>query len=225
MIGIVVVSHSRSLAESAIGLAMEMAQSEIRVVNAAGAADGGFGTDASRILSAIDSFSPDDQVAVIVIDMLKGFAEEGPLSDGRVGALAEPIDRFLKQVPRAAAVLIRERGPKSKSSRRLLWLAFISTPSAPAAPRRSQQSTHRHIATGAVVADARAVQFLDRPGGDPVDPTCRVVVQVMAQIRADDNERLGVVPEGGLGAVTVMDVEVEDGDGLRAPGGAVDVVE
>jgi dihydroxyacetone kinase phosphotransfer subunit len=66
MIGIVVVSHSRSLAESAIGLAMEMAQSEIQVVNAAGAADGGFGTDASRILSAIDSFSPDDQVAVIV---------------------------------------------------------------------------------------------------------------------------------------------------------------
>lgn len=53
-----------------------------------------------------------DQVAVFVIDMLKGFAEEGPLSDKRVGALAEPIDRFLKQVPRASAVFLNDAHPE-----------------------------------------------------------------------------------------------------------------
>lgn len=54
MTGIVVVSHSRALAEAAVALASEMA-SGVRVEVAAGLDDGGFGTDATAILTAMQA--------------------------------------------------------------------------------------------------------------------------------------------------------------------------
>lgn len=66
MIGIVVVSHSRVLAEAAVQLASEMVADEglPRVAVAAGLDDGSFGTDAIAIAAAIHEVHTDDGVLV-----------------------------------------------------------------------------------------------------------------------------------------------------------------
>lgn len=66
-VGIVVVSHSRALAQAAVDLAMQMVHAEapdIRI--AAGMDDGGFGTDATAVLEAIQAANSGDGVAVFV---------------------------------------------------------------------------------------------------------------------------------------------------------------
>lgn len=65
MIGIVVVSHSRPLAEAAVDLAREMAPEGPRVAIAAGIGDG-FGTDAQAIASAIEEVDSPDGVLVLL---------------------------------------------------------------------------------------------------------------------------------------------------------------
>ena len=57
MIGVVVVSHSRDLAEAATALARQMvpANSPLRVAVAAGVPNGGFGTDATAVAAAIEA--------------------------------------------------------------------------------------------------------------------------------------------------------------------------
>jgi len=67
MIGIVVVSHSRALAEAAVALATQMTGEggpAVRV--AAGTPDGGLGTDAAEIAEAIDAVASDDGVLVLM---------------------------------------------------------------------------------------------------------------------------------------------------------------
>lgn len=66
MTGIVVVSHSRALAEAAVALAGEMVPpGTIPVEVAAGLDDGSFGTDATAITTAIEA--ADDGVGVVVL--------------------------------------------------------------------------------------------------------------------------------------------------------------
>lgn len=65
MIGIVVVSHSRPLAEAAVALASEMAADGPAVAIAAGIGDG-FGTDAQAIAEAIEQVDTPDGVLVLL---------------------------------------------------------------------------------------------------------------------------------------------------------------
>ncbi|MDO4783604.1 MAG: dihydroxyacetone kinase phosphoryl donor subunit DhaM [Propionibacteriaceae bacterium] len=65
MIGIVVVSHSRPLAEAAVDLAREMAPEGPQVAVAAGIGDG-FGTDAQAIAAAIEEVDSPDGVLVLL---------------------------------------------------------------------------------------------------------------------------------------------------------------
>jgi len=68
MIGIVVVSHSRALAEAAVGLAVEMVPAEARpaIKVAAGLDETTFGTDASAIAEAIAAVDSPDGVLVLL---------------------------------------------------------------------------------------------------------------------------------------------------------------
>ncbi|MFG1609237.1 phosphoenolpyruvate--protein phosphotransferase [Actinoplanes sp. NPDC049265] len=67
MTGLVVVSHSRALADAAVALAAEMVQGqEIALAVAAGLDDGSFGTDAVAIASAIASADRGDGVVVLM---------------------------------------------------------------------------------------------------------------------------------------------------------------
>lgn len=66
-VGIVVVSHSRALAEAAVDLAMQMVHEEPSpVAIAAGMPDGGLGTDATAVAEAIDEVDHGDGVAILV---------------------------------------------------------------------------------------------------------------------------------------------------------------
>lgn len=66
LVGIVVVSHSRALADAAVALASEMlADRPVRVEIAAGLDDGSFGTDAAAIRDAIAA--ADDPAGVVVL--------------------------------------------------------------------------------------------------------------------------------------------------------------
>ncbi|UAL31497.1 HPr family phosphocarrier protein [Nocardioides rotundus] len=69
MTGIVVVSHSRALADAAVALAQEMASGgEVRVEVAAGLVDGSFGTDAAAIAQAVER-AADRDGAVVLMDL------------------------------------------------------------------------------------------------------------------------------------------------------------
>jgi PTS hybrid protein len=65
VIGFVIVSHSRPLAEAALDLAMQMVHDEPPQVRIASGAQGGFGTDASAIAEAIDELADADGVLVM----------------------------------------------------------------------------------------------------------------------------------------------------------------
>jgi phosphocarrier protein FPr len=70
-VGLVAVSHSRALAEAAVALAREMAAPDQPIEVAAGADDGGFGTDAVAIAAAIGAA---DRGAGVVVVMDLGSA-------------------------------------------------------------------------------------------------------------------------------------------------------
>ncbi len=71
-VGIVVVSHSRALADAAVALAREMAPADLRIEVAAGIDDGtdggGFGTDATAIAGAVAAADAGDG-AVVLMDL------------------------------------------------------------------------------------------------------------------------------------------------------------
>ena len=64
MVGLVLVSHSRALADALIGLLRQVASPDLPVAVAAGIGEGRseFGTDAIEIMDAIQSVYSDDGV-------------------------------------------------------------------------------------------------------------------------------------------------------------------
>jgi multiphosphoryl transfer protein len=68
VIGVVVVSHSRALAEAALTLARQMVPPDapLRVAVAAGAADGSLGTDATAVAAAIEEVDGPEGVLVLL---------------------------------------------------------------------------------------------------------------------------------------------------------------
>ena len=64
-VGLVVVSHSRLIADGTAELAGQMAGPDVRIVPAGGMADGAIGTDAARIAEAIDE--ADSGAGVVVL--------------------------------------------------------------------------------------------------------------------------------------------------------------
>ena len=65
-VGIVVVSHSRALADAAVALAREMAPAALRIEVAAGLDGGGFGTDALAIAAAVGAADTGDGTVVLM---------------------------------------------------------------------------------------------------------------------------------------------------------------
>ncbi|PKM50432.1 MAG: PTS mannose transporter subunit IID [Firmicutes bacterium HGW-Firmicutes-7] len=66
MVGIVIVSHSKKVAEGIKDLAMQMVGPEQKIICAGGMEDGGIGTDAVRICDAIQSADSGQGVVVLV---------------------------------------------------------------------------------------------------------------------------------------------------------------
>ena len=128
-VGLVVVSHSRPLAEAAVTLARQMLPSaEVAVEVAAGTDDGGLGTDAVAVSAAITAADSGDGVVVFMdlgsavmsaetaLELLDDDVRErvvlssAPLVEGLVGAVvvaAGGADR-----DRVAAEALRGLAPK-----------------------------------------------------------------------------------------------------------------
>ena len=66
MIGIVVVSHSRALADAAVELATQMTSTDGPTVSVAAGADGGLGTDATAVAEALAEAASPDGVLVLM---------------------------------------------------------------------------------------------------------------------------------------------------------------
>ncbi|CAN5673836.1 phosphoenolpyruvate--protein phosphotransferase [soil metagenome] len=122
MIGIVIVSHSRRIAEGVVDLAREMGGEDV-VLEAAGGTDeeGALGTDAMRVLRAIDESYSDDGVLVLMdlgsavmsaemaVEMIDESRRarvllcEAPLVEGAVAAAtASKLGRTLEEVAQEA---------------------------------------------------------------------------------------------------------------------------
>src|ERR1700761_3412318 len=104
MVGIVVVSHSAELARGVVELARQMGGEEVRVEDAGGMDDGSIGTDAARVMAAIERAMSDDGVLVLMdlgsalmsaemaVELLgsngRVVLSEAPLVEGAVAAAA-----------------------------------------------------------------------------------------------------------------------------------------
>lgn len=55
LVGLVIVSHSTKIAEGTLELAAQMAGDDVRIMAAGGLEDGAIGTDATRIMAAIQA--------------------------------------------------------------------------------------------------------------------------------------------------------------------------
>lgn len=102
MVGIVVVSHSRSLAEGVVELARQMGGDELPLEAAGGLEDGSIGTDVERVRAAIERAMTDDGVLVLMdlgsalmsaemaVELLQSGGEvalsEAPFVEGTVAA-------------------------------------------------------------------------------------------------------------------------------------------
>jgi phosphocarrier protein FPr len=95
MVGIVVVSHSAELARGVVELARQMGGEEVRVEEAGGMDDGSIGTDAARVLAAIERAMSGDGVLVLMdlgsALMSAEMAVELMESDGRVVLSEAPL--------------------------------------------------------------------------------------------------------------------------------------
>ncbi len=71
MVGIVVVSHSAQVAEGAVALARQMASDDVRLEPAGGSTEtqDGIGTDAMRVMEAIERAGADDAEVLVLMDL------------------------------------------------------------------------------------------------------------------------------------------------------------
>lgn len=132
LVGLVIASHSRRLAEGTAELAAEMAGPDVRILPAGGLADGTLGTDAQMIADAIGAADAGAGVLVLAdlgsavlstraaLDLLG--AEQaarvrlsgGPVVEGAVVAavqasIGDPLEAVL-QAAEAAATLDKQTG-------------------------------------------------------------------------------------------------------------------
>jgi len=88
-VSLVLVSHSRQIAEGVRELAGQMTQGKVKIAVAGGTADGRLGTDATAILEAIEEVRGPEGVLVLVdlgsaVLSTQMAIEQLPDSDGRV---------------------------------------------------------------------------------------------------------------------------------------------
>lgn len=160
-VGIVVVSHSHALAEAAVELALQMVHEDpppIRV--AAGTVDGGLGTDATAVTSAIGEVDKGDGVVIFVdIGSALMSAELGielydrPEADVRI--LPAPfVEGLVAGVIRAAGNASIDEVADEASSALAPKLAAVGPQQEPAPAAAPPAPTE---ASGAVTAEATLV--------------------------------------------------------------------
>ncbi len=163
MVGIVVVSHSRALAEAAVALTREMASGPLRIEVAAGLDDDTFGTDAMAIMHAITAADEGDGVlvlmdigsAVLSTDLALEMLEDDVRA--RVRSSAAPLIEGL-----LAAAVVAAGGA---------GVDEVANEAARGLDGKEHQLGVRSISTRSALAEASDVASSDRsaPVSDPAD--------------------------------------------------------
>ena len=96
MLGIVLVSHSASLAEGLADMARQITGGDVRVLAAGGGPEGTLGTDADRIAAAIREAESGDGVLVLVdlgsaVLSVRALLADGDLDGARVILADAPL--------------------------------------------------------------------------------------------------------------------------------------
>lgn len=127
LVGLVVASHSASIAEGTVELARQMAGPDVRIVPAGGAVDGSLGTDATKIAAAIEAAEAGAGVVVLAdlgssvlatrtaLDLLgpewtaRVRLSRGPLVEGAViaavqASIGDPLDAVVAAADAAAGL-------------------------------------------------------------------------------------------------------------------------
>lgn len=94
MVGIVIVSHSRKAAEGICELAMQMAGENKKIIACGGMEDGSIGTDATRIMAAIQEADSGDGV-LLLCDLGSGIIS----AQTAIDLLEEPIEVKIADAP------------------------------------------------------------------------------------------------------------------------------
>ena len=191
MVGIVVVSHSESLAEGVVTLAREMGGEDLALIAAGGTDEPGvLGTDATRVMAAIEQAMSPDGVLVLMdlgsalmstelaVDLLGEtpgpvVLSEAPLVEGTVAAAAAarggaPLDEVAAEARGALAMKTSQLGGGDDEAR--------APDAAPAPP-----------------ADAHAVLEIRNALGIHARPAARIVETVQ---RFDADVRVAKAPDG-----------------------------
>jgi multiphosphoryl transfer protein len=250
MIGIVVVSHSRALADAAVALAREMVKESDgpKLAVAAGLDGTGFGTDATAVAAAVAEVDGPDGVlvlldlgsAVLSAEMALEFLDPGVA--GRVRLSAAPLVEGL-----VAAVVLASTGADLDAVAAEARLGLLGKQqhldldpsSAPPAPRELRETSSRHADTtmtvpaqggGAPPPSADVTVTVSNRHGLHARPAARVV----GLVRGFDAEVMltnldtgrGPVSAGSLSAVATLDTRQGHRLAVRASGAqAVEAVQ
>lgn len=238
---IVVVSHSRPLAEAAVELAMQMGGATPPVVKvAAGTADGGVGTDAAAIAAAIDEAGATGEVLVLMdlgsAILSTELALELRASDARVVLSPAPfVEGLIAAVVVAAtgadveavqAETLRALRPKQEQLGPEVD-APTDSPAAAAPPAGQQAPSFEAVVRNPSGLHARpAAQFVTTAGGfdaevrvgladsdaEPVDAAS--IIELMALgIRQGDRIRVSAQGTDADAALAALHTQIEEGFG------------
>jgi multiphosphoryl transfer protein len=223
VVGIVIVSHSATLADGVAELARGMGGDEARLAVAGGldAPDRPLGTDAMLVLQAIEEVWSDDGVlvlmdlgsAVLSAEMALDFLDEdrrakvllsdAPVVEGAVAAVVaakvgEPLDRVAEEARRGLA-------PKS---------AHLGAPApAPVSPEPAPSAE----AAEAAAPEHELVLTVDNPHGLHARPGARLV-QTIGRFDAEvmvENLTKGTGPVSGRSLISVTTLDVQPGHVIR----------
>ena len=92
MVGIVIVSHSYKVAEGVYDLAMQMAAENDHIIPAGGMEDNSIGTDAFKIMQAIEQADTGDGVAILA-DLGSGIMSAEMAIEMRTAAISKSASR------------------------------------------------------------------------------------------------------------------------------------
>ncbi|WP_435348084.1 dihydroxyacetone kinase phosphoryl donor subunit DhaM [Haloarchaeobius sp. HRN-SO-5] len=127
MVGLVVVSHSRTAAEGIREVALEMGSDDSRIEVAGGGPDGGLGTTAPDVERAIEAAADEDGV-VVLVDLgsavmaaelaiesaaVEAVIADAPILEGCLNATVEASS------PKATLESVRARAEEAREYRKL----------------------------------------------------------------------------------------------------------
>ena len=177
MIGIVVVSHSRALADAVVELATQMTSTDGPTVSVAAGADGGLGTDATAVAEALAEAASPDGVLVLMdlgsaVMSAELAIELADLDGVEVRLSAAPlVEGLVAAVVRAAGGADLATVAREAESALTPKQSALGEPAAPPPPGEDGGASASDASDG---SDASVTLTLRNPGGLHARPAAKL---------------------------------------------------